>query len=107
MGRDYPEEVDALIQPWLARYTRAELLAMAEQYGFPAGPLRGAGEVLASPQFEHRRYFRDIPHPRGTPIRVPGVPWKLRGGEAPPEPAPALGEHTRQVLAELSAGSHG
>ena len=31
MGRDYPDEVDALITPWLMRHTRAELLELSEQ----------------------------------------------------------------------------
>ena len=53
MGRDYPDEVDALITPWLLRHTRAELMELAETHGFPLGPLRTMAEVAASPQFAH------------------------------------------------------
>ena len=102
MGRDYPEEVDALITPWLAQHTRADLLKLAEKHGFPVGPLRSMSEVVASPQFAHRKFFRQIPHARHGAITVPGVPWKSAAHpEAEPRPAPRLGEHTEEMLAEL------
>lgn len=98
MGRDYPEEVDALITPWLMRHTRAELLALGERLGFPVGPLRTAREVLATPQFAHRGFFRSVPLPDGSTLAVPGVPWPSPGsGGAPPR----LGEHTGEVLGAL------
>jgi crotonobetainyl-CoA:carnitine CoA-transferase CaiB-like acyl-CoA transferase len=102
MGRDYPEEVDALVTPWLAEHTRADLLKLAEKHGFPVGPLRSMSEVVASPQFAHRNFFRRIPHARHGAITVPGVPWKSTTRPEPePHPAPRLGEHTEQLMAEL------
>jgi crotonobetainyl-CoA:carnitine CoA-transferase CaiB-like acyl-CoA transferase len=102
MGRDYPEEVDALITPWLMQHTRAELLALGEAHGFPVSPLHDIGEVVASPQFAHRGFFRRIPHATLGGLTVPGVPWQSPGRELqPPAPAPRLGEHTSAVLAEL------
>ena len=99
MGRDYPEEVDALITPWLMQHTRAELLALGERHGFPVGPLRTAREVLATPQFAHRGFFRMVPMPDGSTLTVPGVPWPSPGsGGAPPR----LGEHTGEVLGALA-----
>jgi crotonobetainyl-CoA:carnitine CoA-transferase CaiB-like acyl-CoA transferase len=102
MGRDYPDEVDALVMPWLARHTRAELLKLAESFGFPLAPLRTMNEVAASPQFAHRGFFRDIPNARLGHVRVPGVPWQF-AGQAPSgaSPAPKLGEHTVAILDEL------
>jgi crotonobetainyl-CoA:carnitine CoA-transferase CaiB-like acyl-CoA transferase len=101
MGRDYPEEVDALIGPWLMRHTRAELRALAEKHGFPLAPLRTMAEVVAEPQFAHRGFFQALPHAAGA-VTVPGVPWQF-AGEAPPaaQPAPRLGEHTAAVLREI------
>ena len=102
MGRDYPDEVDALVMPWLAGLTRAELLKLAEAYGFPLAPLRTMSEVVASPQFAHRQFFRDVPHARLGSVRVPGVPWQIVGRAAPqPEAAPVLGQHTAATLTEL------
>ena len=108
MGSDYPDEVDALITPWLMQRTRAELLALAEKHGFPLGPLRGMREVVASPQFAHRKFFRRVPHARHGVITVPGVAWQTAGqADAASRPAPRLGEHTRQILAELGLAQPG
>lgn len=104
MGRDYPDEVDALIKPWLAERTRAQLLALAEKFGFPLAPLRTMGEVVESPQFAHRGFFREVPHAQLGAVRVPGVPWQIVGRErAPLKAAPRLGEHTHEILEELRA----
>lgn len=104
MGRDYPDEVDALITPWLMQHTRAELLALAELHGFPLAPLRTMAEVIESPQFLHREFFRAVPHRTLGSVVVPGVPWRtVGGGAAPVAAAPRLGEHTAQVLKEMKA----
>lgn len=106
MGRDYPDEVDALITPWLKRHTRAELMRLAEQHGFPLGPLRTMAEVVASPQFAHRGFFRHIPHAKHGAITVPGVPW-LRADRQTlvPLAAPRLGQHTSEVMRELGSAA--
>jgi len=102
MGRDYPDEVDALITPWLMQHTRAELMELSEHHGFPVGPLRQMHEVVESPQFAHRGFFRSVPHPRHGSIKVPGVPWQFSGEpQASPMAAPLLGEHTGTVMVEL------
>ena len=91
MGRDYPEEVDALIVPWLMQHTRAELLALGEQFGFPVGPLRTYEEVAATPQFAHREFFRSVRLPDGSELTVPGVPWRTRALSV--RDVPRLGQH--------------
>lgn len=105
MGRHYPDEVDALLAPWLQGHTRAQLLELAEKHGFPLAPLRTMDEVLASEQLLHRRFLRTIDTGAAGPVSVPGVPWRTAGQPAPalPGPAPRLGEHTGEALAELEA----
>lgn len=107
MGRDYPDEVDALITPWLAQRTRAELLQLAETHGFPLGPLRTMGEVVASPQFLHREFLRAVPHEKLGQVTVPGVPWRTVGrAVAPSRSAPKLDQHRRQILDELALAAN-
>lgn len=103
MGRDYPDEVDALVKPWLARHTRAELLELAAKHGFPLAPLRTMSEVVASAHFSHRGFYRDVAMPDGPALRVPGVPWQIAGRpRARAGPAPRLGEHSDAIRAELA-----
>ena len=44
----------------------------------------------------------DVPHPRHGSVKTIGAPVKFSGmGEAIRRPAPSLGEHTEEVLAEI------
>jgi len=100
MGRDYPDEVDELMKPWLARHTRAELLAIAAEYNFAVGPLQTVDEVVATEQFRVRDFFARTPHPRLGAVTMPGVPYRFSATPVPPPgPAPALGADTDAVLA--------
>jgi len=71
MGVEYPDEVDALIVPWLMRHTKDELGELATKYRVPLAPVRTVDEVLDDPQFAHRDFFRDRDAGDRT-VRVPG-----------------------------------
>jgi crotonobetainyl-CoA:carnitine CoA-transferase CaiB-like acyl-CoA transferase len=67
--------------------------------GIPSSLVLNFAEVLAHPQSQHRNMFPTLPHPAAGEHRVPGVP--IKPAVAPTVPAPLLGQHTRQVLAEI------
>jgi formyl-CoA transferase len=68
-----------------------------EEAGIPAGPINRISEALADVQAQHRQMMRTI---AGVPMV--GSPVRFDGERADAElPAPALGEHTREVLAAL------
>ena len=64
--------------------------------------LRAPNEALADPHWEDRGFWTEVSgEGRDAPVRMPGAPyqfsatpWELR------RPAPRLGEHTDEVLAE-------
>lgn len=58
MGQQYPEEVDALIMPWLAERTKAEVEAIADRYRLTIAPLRDLADVLTTPQLSEREFLR-------------------------------------------------
>lgn len=70
--------------------------------GVPGGPVYTYDQTLADPQVQHRRMVYDIEHPVIGPMKTLGLPLKS-GGEltAIRKPAPLLGQHTREVLADL------
>jgi len=60
------------------------------------------GDLLASPHLRARGFFATLEHPvaggvtlPGAPYRLAATPWTLRS------PAPCLGQHTAEVLAEI------
>lgn len=85
MGRDYPQEVDARMAPWLRTLTREDLVALAAEHGFPGGPVRRPDEVLTNPAVEYRWRTTDD----GQRIRVPAPPFDVRP-TAGARPAPPL-----------------
>ena len=95
------EEVTEAVAHWASRRTRAEVTAACQQAQVAAAPLRDVMEVLADPHLHARGFFTSVPVPGGSvllpnsPVRYDGSPLRVL------TPAPALGEHTDQVLAEL------
>jgi crotonobetainyl-CoA:carnitine CoA-transferase CaiB-like acyl-CoA transferase len=75
MAMDYPDEVDALVVPWLMRHTRDELLALAQEFKVPMAPVRTVDELTDDVQMLHRGFFETVHAADGTEITVPGRPW--------------------------------
>lgn len=78
---------------------RAELLEACERAGVPAGPINSVADIFSDPQIKHRRLVV-------TPGGVPGVRSPLAFSDAAltiERPAPKLGEHTSEILAEIYA----
>jgi crotonobetainyl-CoA:carnitine CoA-transferase CaiB-like acyl-CoA transferase len=71
MGTEYPEEVDALIIPWLMEHTKAEMGRLAVEYRVPLAPVCTVEEALDNEQFAFRKFFveREV---NGKKVRVPG-----------------------------------
>ena len=76
MGKQYPEEVDALLMPWLAQHTMAELEALALEHNLIVSPVRGFTEVLATEHFSARG-FLTMGRAGGRAVRVPGLPFRV------------------------------
>lgn len=98
--RDRDALVPALGREFASR-TVAEAVSLCQRAGVPAGPVRGVSEAFADPQTAARDMVVTLDAPAG-PIPTVGSPLALLA--TPPEyrlPPPALGAHTREVLAEI------
>jgi formyl-CoA transferase/CoA:oxalate CoA-transferase len=70
--------------------------------GFPSSPVLTVEEVVDHPQSAVRGMFPVVEHPTAGHVKVTGPPIKF--SETPGEvrsAAPVLGQHTREVLADL------
>ena len=75
MGKHYPQEVDALLMPWLAEHSKAELEAIALKHNLIVSPIREFDEVLRTPQFTERGFLAPgRVHDRE--VLVPGLPFR-------------------------------
>ena len=92
MGQQYPDEVDALVMPWLAERTKAEIEVIADRFRLTIAPLRDLGEVLATPQLAHRDFLREWTF-EGRTLLGPGLPFRageVRGDAQGPDLAPRM-----------------
>ena len=102
-----PENQEALREIILERMQEKTLDEWMEIYvedgDIAAEPFIHTVEAMAHPQFVHNRHVVEIEDPRVGPMKVVGVLADL--ADNPGEvggPAPDLGQHTEEVLAELA-----
>jgi crotonobetainyl-CoA:carnitine CoA-transferase CaiB-like acyl-CoA transferase len=95
-------ELAQALEPVFAARPTAEWLERLDAAGVPAGPIHDMAAAYAQPQVQAREMMVTLEHPLAGPVRHIGVPVKLSATPgAIRRPAPALGQHTDEVLAEL------
>ena len=93
-------ELEPLLEELFAEREAEEWVERLERAGIPCGLVREFHEVMEHPQLEHNHLVARIGSPVGV-IPTIGSPIVLDGDRPELGPVPALGEHTREVLAEL------
>jgi len=80
-----------------------EWLALLRELHIPAAPIRTTDELFQNEHLNAIGFFETVNTPNG-PARFPGVPtWFSHTPGRVHGPAPRLGQHTDEVLAELGA----
>jgi crotonobetainyl-CoA:carnitine CoA-transferase CaiB-like acyl-CoA transferase len=99
---DHRAELNAIVAGRLRTRTTAAWIAALEDAGVPCGPVNDVADVFADPQVRHLAMDQPVQHPELGELRLlanaatlAGVPRRLRTA------APAAGEHTAEILAEL------
>ncbi|HET9947817.1 MAG TPA: CoA transferase [Longimicrobiales bacterium] len=100
---DHGEIVSERMARWCAERTTAECLAELEAARIPVSPVLSPQEVLDHEHVRAMRFMLPVDYPglprpapvADTPVRLSATPGGIR------RRAPALGEHTEEVLAEI------
>jgi crotonobetainyl-CoA:carnitine CoA-transferase CaiB-like acyl-CoA transferase len=90
----------AQLEEAFASRTKAEWVEIFDHYDIPAAPVNDFSEVFADPQVQSRGLVRTYEHSTLGPVRHTVSPMQVEGWEFPNRPAPELGQHTREVLAD-------
>jgi itaconate CoA-transferase len=93
-------ELEPAVEAIFRTRAAAEWLERLEGAGIPCGAVNELPDVMAHPQLAHDRLVTEIGSPVGA-IPTIGSPILVDGDRPELGPVPALGEHTREVLAEL------
>ena len=93
---------EAYFYPWLLDRSKHEAWSQAQASRVLCGPLNKMADYLNDETFRGRGAFEEVDHPvagsftyPGRPFMMDASPWSIR------RPAPLLGQHTEEVLAEL------
>jgi crotonobetainyl-CoA:carnitine CoA-transferase CaiB-like acyl-CoA transferase len=100
--RDNQRELADVLNGYFRGATTDEWFAKLDAAGIPAGPVLDIRQMIEDEQTLARDMVQEVGGEDGAPIRVLGHPVKY--SEHPAEitrPAPGLGQHTEEVLAEL------
>lgn len=90
------------IEDTLRSRTSAEWVAAFDAVGVPCGPVRLTPEMFEDPHAAANDLFVDLEHPVVGPIKMANSPVKMSDADTGTSlPPPALGQHTREALAEV------
>jgi formyl-CoA transferase/CoA:oxalate CoA-transferase len=96
------ESLIARLQQVFLTRTYEEWEALLTTNGIPVGAINNLAQVVEHPQVKARGAVVEIDHPRAGKVRMVGVPVRLSATPGSVRtPAPALGEHTVEVLRDL------
>ncbi len=89
------------------KYDRADLFHAGQRRRMLVMPVNNVRDLVEDAHLRHRNYFRAVEHPQlGVALTDAGAPYALSGTPLPARrPAPALGEHNEELLAELAAAA--
>jgi crotonobetainyl-CoA:carnitine CoA-transferase CaiB-like acyl-CoA transferase len=96
------EELDAVIGAFIAQRTQAENVAFFEKAEVTIGPIYDISQIVEDPHVIERELLTDYPDPdmgefpmHHVVPRLSGTPGTIR------TPAPRIGQHNRELLAEV------
>jgi len=96
----YGDEIWATVADWTRQRTKYDAMEILAAAGVPAGAVLDTADLLADPHLRARDMVVTVEHPERGPWEFIGPPVHLSGSNVAVRPAPLLGEHSLEVLAE-------
>jgi 2-methylfumaryl-CoA isomerase len=98
------QEIAQVLGAWIAQRRFAQVSEVFDRHGVCWSRYQSIGELVAAdPECSSANpLFASVDQPGVGSVLTPGIPLDFQGsGRLPPGPAPRLGQHTEEVLAEL------
>jgi formyl-CoA transferase len=99
---EHADLLDEAIITYTGQHCLEDVLNAMNEAGVPAGKIYDAADIAHDPHYQARGMIMDAQLPDGSTVQVPGIIPKLSQtpGQVTRE-APALGQHTVEILTEL------
>jgi formyl-CoA transferase len=94
--------IDAMVAEWIHSLDYTELKEIVDREGVPVSLVYDAADIFSDPHYAARGNIVEMPHPTLGTIKMPGITPVF--SETPGEikwVGPRLGEHNREIYAEL------
>jgi crotonobetainyl-CoA:carnitine CoA-transferase CaiB-like acyl-CoA transferase len=97
------DQIDARLAEWCGARSADEVVELLWRAGVPVGKVIQPHEQTDLPPLQARRYFEEVDHPVIGRSRYSTLPMRFSRSAQPliQRPAPLLGEHNDELLAEL------
>lgn len=95
------EAMYPLITQWTEEHGKLDIMDRCQAAGCPTTAVFSMREAAEHPHLRERGYIVEVEHPKLGRVRNMRAPFQLADGGTPPmRPAPLLGQHNDEVLAE-------
>jgi crotonobetainyl-CoA:carnitine CoA-transferase CaiB-like acyl-CoA transferase len=103
IGRtEHIDALYALIAERMKLRTTAEWRARLDAFDVPNGVVNDLAGLVADPYLRDTGFFQQVEHPTEGPVVMMAIPTRFYGSPGSLQRlAPRLGEHNREILAEL------
>ncbi|HZU76180.1 MAG TPA: CoA transferase, partial [Dehalococcoidia bacterium] len=102
----HADQIDALMDPWLAQHTKQEVVERAQELRVPFTAVQTPAEVFHDHNLRERGYFVPVDNPVAGTVEQPGAPYHASETPWQTRRAPLLGEHNEQVYVDQLGFSH-
>ena len=102
---EHGDELHAEISGWTMQRTKYEAMEFLGAAGVPASAVLDTADLYTDEHLLSRDFVKTIEHPTEGEIRLLGWPARLSASDVPLQPAPLLGQHTAEVLADLGVSA--
>nr|XP_061807061.1 2-methylfumaryl-CoA isomerase-like [Nerophis lumbriciformis] len=96
------DAIAAVLEPWCKSHTLAEIRTVFDAHGVCWGPYQNFSQILAEDPRCGEPLFEQVEQPGIGTYAMAGLPHEFSASpRLPVKPAPSLGQHTDEVLAEV------
>ena len=100
--REREDEVEQSVSAWTGTLSKQAVAEACLAAGVPAGPMLTSSQQLQDPHLAARGYLVELDQPPIGVMTFEGPAFAATGmADADIRPAPGLGQHTREIVAEL------
>jgi formyl-CoA transferase len=95
------DEVFELVEQWTMRHSKKEVMRALMSADIPCGPVLSTKDLIEDESLKTRRMIVEVEHRERGTFKTVGCPIVLSDSPVEVKSSPLLGEHTREILAEI------